>query len=95
MPKPVEVKAVSHYKIWVRFSDDLQGIVDLGHLAGKGIFSRWKEKNVFEKVRIDPESGTVAWDDDIDLCPDVLYMQMTGKTIEEVYPNINSKRAYA
>ncbi|MDO8518909.1 MAG: DUF2442 domain-containing protein [Deltaproteobacteria bacterium] len=79
MVKPIKVKPLPSYKIWVKFSDGAEGTADLSHLAGKGVFSSWKKKGEFEKVHIDNESGTVAWNHEIDLCPDTLYMQITGK----------------
>ena len=38
MLRPVEVKALSDYRLWVRYSDGVTGEVDLSHLAGKGVF---------------------------------------------------------
>lgn len=61
------------------------GEVDLSYLAGRGIFSAWNERARFETVRVAP-TGAIDWGDDIELCPDALYMQLTGKTVEEVMP---------
>lgn len=90
MYRPIDVKPLARYKIWVKFSDGAEGEVDLSPLMGKGVFARWKEKGNFEKVHIDAERGAVAWDNDIDLCPDTLYMQVTGKSVEEIFPNLNT-----
>lgn len=78
-PRPIQVRALAPYRIWVRFSDDVEGTVDLAHLAGKGVFRAWDAPGAFEKVFVSPESGTVAWPGEIDLDPDVLYAQATGK----------------
>jgi len=66
-------KAKPRYVLWLRFDDGLEGEVDLSDLVGKGVFKAWKEKKFFDAVRIDPESGTVCWDNEIDLDPYVLY----------------------
>ena len=42
---------------------------------------------MFESVDIG-EHGQVAWGDEIDMCPDALYLRLTGKTPEEVFPNL-------
>lgn len=89
MVRIVSVKALPNYQIELRFSDGVRGTVDLSPMVGKGVFKRWKEKGEFEKVHIDAESGAVAWGQDIDLCPDALYLEVTGKKIEEVFPNLN------
>ena len=34
-------KALQNYKIWLKFSDDTEGVVSFAHLAGKGIFKEW------------------------------------------------------
>ena len=39
----VDVKALSNFRIWVRFEDGLEGEADLSHLSGKGVFKRWTD----------------------------------------------------
>lgn len=87
MPKPVEVKALPAYKLWLRYDDGSAGEVDLSHLAGKGVFKVWNEYPRFENVRIE-RHGTLVWDDGIDLCPDALYLKLTGKAPEDVFSNL-------
>jgi hypothetical protein len=70
--KIVECKALPNYHVWIRFDDGLEGEVDLSHLVGEGIFAAWKSKDFFNKVYIDSNSNTLAWNDDIDLDPYVL-----------------------
>lgn len=45
-------------------------------------------------VSIGP-AGEVRWGDDIDLCPDALYMQLTGKSPEEIFPNLKKAETNA
>ncbi|MCI2429411.1 DUF2442 domain-containing protein [Candidatus Acetothermia bacterium] len=77
MPTVTEVKPLEHYQFWVRFSDGVEGILDLSDLVGKGIFAPWQDYKEFEKAHVGP-SGEVAWDDQIDLCPDAIYLKITG-----------------
>ena len=81
--RPIEVIPRGGYRIWIRYSDGASGEVDLSHLAGRGVFEAWNERAVFESVQI-ASGGAIAWGDDIDLCPDAIYMQLTGKCVEEV-----------
>jgi hypothetical protein len=69
----VEVKALESYRIWVRFSDGVEGVIDLSDLMGQGVFRELAEPKEFAKIRVDPESRTVAWPNGVDLCPDALY----------------------
>ncbi len=87
MFKPVEVKALPNYKLWLRYEDGTAGEVDLAHLAGKGVFALWNDYKAFEHVHIGPQ-GQIAWNDQVDLCPDALYLELTGKKPEEVFPNL-------
>lgn len=89
MFKLVEVKALSDYRLWVRFDDGVEGEVDLSNLAGQGVFAIWDDYKVFKRVHID-SSGAPSWNDDIDICPDSLYLQVTGKTVEQVFPKIKT-----
>jgi hypothetical protein len=39
---------------------------------------------VFSQVTVDTEAGTLVWPNGVDFCPDVLYAEATGKSIEEL-----------
>ena len=80
--KPLSVKALNNYSIFVRFADGMQGTVSLEHLAHKGVFRAWDENNLFTCVHID-ECGAIAWNEDIDICPDNVYLQLKGVTFEQ------------
>lgn len=94
MFKPVEVKALSHYKLWLRYSDGVEGEVDLSNLAGKGVFKLWDDEAAFANVHID-KHGSLVWNDEIDLCSDALYLKITGKTPEQVFPNLRQMSLHA
>ncbi len=49
MFKPVQVKALPDYKLWLKYSDGVAGEVDLSHLAGKGVFALWDDYAAFDK----------------------------------------------
>ena len=83
----VEVKALSDYKVWLSYADGVEGEVDLSDLAGRGVFELWDDYSAFENVRIG-EHGELTWGNDIDLCPNALYLRLTGKAPEEVFPNL-------
>jgi hypothetical protein len=56
-------------------------------LVGHGVFEQWRDKAAFENVEIGPH-GEISWGDDIDMCPDALYLELTGKTPEELFPKL-------
>ncbi len=87
MHKIVDVKVGAGYILSIVFDDGVQGTVDLSDLAGKGVFACWLDRSFFESVRIG-SSGELVWGHSIDLCPDALYMRVTGKSLEEVFPRL-------
>lgn len=83
---PIQVEARDGFTIWIKYSDGVGGIVDLSHLAGDGVFKAWVDRSLFENVSI-TSYQSIIWgteDDELELCADALYLQLTGKTIEEV-----------
>ncbi len=89
MKKVVEVKALNGHRIWLRFVDGVEGEIDLSHLAGRGVFKAWVDRKVFENVHVDA-SGAIAWNEELELCPDALYLRLTGKTPEDLFPALKT-----
>ena len=94
MIRPILVKALPDYRIYIKFSDGAEGEVDLSDLAGQGVFKAWEDPRAFEAVRIGP-GRQVQWGDEIELCPDALYLRLTGKTPEEVFPELQREITHA
>jgi hypothetical protein len=94
MLRIIEIKVLDGYRLWLRYADGVEGEVDLSDVAGRGVFEAWKDRGFFENARID-ESGALVWGDGIDLCPDALYLRLTGKTPEEVFPNLKAAEIHA
>ena len=87
MKKVIGVKPLSGYRIWLKYADGVTGEVDLSHLAGRGVFKVWADRKVFEGVHVGP-SGAIEWSEDLDLCPDALYLRLTGKPVDELFPKL-------
>jgi hypothetical protein len=89
MARPIDVKALPNFKIWLRYDDGTQGEVDLSDLAGRGVFEAWNDTIFFNSVRL-TSRGEIAWGSDIDICPDAMYLRLTGKSPEEIFPSLKS-----
>ena len=85
MVRPTEVEPREGYRTWLRYSDGASGEIDLSYLAGRGVFKCWNHRASFEAMHIAPAGG-IAWGDDAELCPDALYMRLTGKSVAELMP---------
>ena len=64
------------YVIRLRFSDGVEGEVDLqGDLRGE-MFEPLLDVEKFKRFRVDPEMRTVVWDNGADLAPEFLYAKI-------------------
>lgn len=82
-PSLTSVHSLGKYKLQVKFDDGVEGLIDLNHLAHQGVFEIWEEKDFFDSVYIDKETGAIAWNDQVDLCPDTFYLDLKKITFEE------------
>ena len=48
----LEVKARPGYRLWLRYSDGVEGEVDLGNLVGRSVFEVWEDPAAFERVSV-------------------------------------------
>lgn len=94
MLKPLQVEPLSGHKIWIRYSDGAEGEVDLSDLAGRGVFQLWDRPGEFEKVHIGP-GNAISWTDQVELCPDSVYLKLTGKSPEDIFPRLRSLKESA
>jgi hypothetical protein len=94
IPTPIAVKALPKHRIWVRYSDDAEGEVDFSDLAGKGVFKLWDDYRNFEKIYIS-KAGAIAWSDVVEICPDSTYMRLTGKSVDELFPELRHAVSHA
>ena len=94
MARPVEVKALPNFRIWLRYDDGTKGEIDLSDLAGRGVFKSWQDASFFDSVRLGAH-GAIEWGADLDVCPDAMYLRLTGKSPEEVFPGLRSIHADA
>jgi hypothetical protein len=94
MHKVARVEVLEHYRLGLTFEDGAVGTVDLSGLVGNGVFALWNRYDDFRRVRIG-DSGELIWSDQVDLCPDSLYLQVTGKRPEEVFPSLRHELASA
>lgn len=80
---PTEVKPLAGYRIWLRFSDGVEGEIDLSHLAHAEPFQAWQDRAFFESVKICGNS--IVWSTTLDFNANSFYLELTGKTREEAF----------
>lgn len=92
-PKVIHVESMEKYRIRVEFDDGVEGIYNLSHLAGKGIFIRWEEDNSFDNVFVDKESGAITWPEIGDIDTLQVYCKIRKINIED-FLRKNSHASY-
>jgi hypothetical protein len=85
-PRVTDVRYVKDYQLEVHFSDGTVAILDFScRIVGRGgVFAPLANVEFFKQVAVDHEAGTLVWPNGVDFCPDVLYAEATGKSIEEL-----------
>jgi hypothetical protein len=76
----VEVIPKTDYCLFVRFKDGLEGLIRLREEQLTGVLASLRDQRFFEQVFIN--QGAVAWPGDIDLAPDAMYAEVSGKKKE-------------
>ena len=94
MVRPVLVRPLPNYHIYLEFSDGAKGEVDLSDLVGKGVFQICNDYSLFQRVYVGSERR-IQWEDYVELCPDSLYLKLTGKTPEELFPILRRDQPHA
>ena len=90
IPALEEVKPLEAFKLYVKYSDGVEGTIDLSAFAGKGVFALWNDYNQFKKVTIG-SSGELIWNEDVDMDGLGIYLKLTGKKPEDVLPKLQER----
>jgi Protein of unknown function (DUF2442) len=67
------VEVVGDFRLRLTFDDGTAGEVDFTEHVWRGVLEPLGDPGYFARVRIDPEAGTIAWPNGIDMAPEPLY----------------------
>jgi len=73
LPRLIETTYVRRYVIHVRFSDGIEGEVDLEKELEGEVFEPLKDISFFRQFRLHPELHAVTWPNGADFAPEFLY----------------------
>jgi hypothetical protein len=68
-----DAKHLQDYRIWLKFNDDAEGVVDLSKELWGGMFEPLKDLSLFSQVKLDTELDTIVWPNGADLAPEFLH----------------------
>ena len=72
VPKPIDVRALKNYDLYIKFEDGKEKIYNVKHLIEKfSFYENLKDVNYFKCVRI--FRNTVVWKNGEDIAPEDLY----------------------
>ena len=67
-----EVRYVSGYTLWLRFSDGTEGEIDLSAELWGPVFEPLRDFETFRKVVVNNDLRTVVWPNGADFAPEFL-----------------------
>ena len=85
-PRIAEVRHIRAHRLELTFTNGEKAELDLAdRIVGRGgVFAPLEDIGFFKRVKVDPEVGTLVWPNEVDLCPDVLYSEATGKPLPQL-----------
>jgi len=95
MKRIIELKVLDHYHVWLQFDDSVEGEVDFSAHVGQGVFAPWTDYAFFRRAAITEHGRILTWPGELDFCADALWLQITGKQPEELFPNLKTLSAHA
>ena len=68
-----QARHISGHRLWLQFSDGVEGEVDLASELNGTVFAPPQAVDEFRRVQLDPELRTVVWPNGADFAPEFLY----------------------
>jgi len=81
VPDPIEVKAISKYKLYIKFENGEEKILDMEKELDEKFYNKLKNYEYFKNVKISQTGITIEWEDGEDISPENLYYN--SKTIRK------------
>lgn len=69
----LEARYVRKYIVWLKFSDGVEGQIDLENELYGPVFEPLRNIEEFRKFSVDPELHTLVWQNGADISPEFLH----------------------
>lgn len=73
VPDPIEVKAIEKYKLYIKFKNGEEKILDMEEELNEKFYQKLKNYEYFKNVKISQTGITIEWEDGEDISPENLY----------------------
>lgn len=74
-PRIISVKPTDNYLLEVGFTNGQNGVFDVKPYLSQGVFNELADIAMFNSAKV--FNGTVVWNNDLDFCPDTIYIEST------------------
>lgn len=82
----IEARPLEGYELYLKFEDEVQGVINIAEIIEfTGIFAPLSDPAYFATVTVNPDLGTIAWDNGADIDPVVLYAKVCQVNLEEYF----------
>lgn len=78
-PRVICAEALNHHQLLVTFTNQEQRIFDVSEYLTLPVFQVLANPSYFKQVQV--AHGTLSWSDEVDFCPDTVYLK--SKPISE------------
>jgi hypothetical protein len=75
------VEIIGDHRLRLSFEDGTVGDVDFSGREWRGVFEPLRDPSYFARVELDPEAGTIAWPDGLDMAPEPLYAEARRRPV--------------
>ena len=76
MAELIKVKPLKDHKIYLKYSNGLEGEYSLKKVMTKSEYEFLNNDEIFAKVEVDKETNDVGWGNGITLCKNAIYKQL-------------------
>ena len=85
-PRITRVTHLHGFELQLTFTDGTVANINFrDRIVGRGgVFVPLQDVTYFARAAVDPESGTIAWPNGVDFCPDVLFAEATGRNVNDL-----------
>ncbi|CAG0943491.1 hypothetical protein ANRL1_01364 [Anaerolineae bacterium] len=78
----ISAQIIKEFQVHLIFEDGTEGIIDLEHhLEGSALEPLRRDRRLFESMRVDPQAGTIVWDNGADIAQDTLYDEIKTMSV--------------
>jgi len=86
MIRIAQAVATEGLKLKLTFENGVSGTVDFSELAKSTLLGPLTNDEFFENVTIVRDGRALAWGEELEICADSLFLRITGKKAEEIFP---------